>query len=273
MIRLGHIEYSNCFPVHSLLLDGAPPEGVEILTDIPARLNAELAAGRIDVAPCSSIEFARHAGDYVVLPGFAIASDGPVGSILFECAAPLDALDGSEVWVPTASATSVVLLRVLLELRHGVRPRLRWFDQAIEDPFAHGASCALFIGDVALRRVPAPGRAMHDLGEAWTAWTGLPFAFAIWQANARPDKGAELRALHALLGRSLSWFDENTHVLAERHAARFGVPAERLERYWRSLVYTLDDRTQQGLLRFFELAARLGEAPLVDRIRWLEPGP
>ena len=53
--------------------------------------------------------------------------------------------------MPTASATSVVLLKVLLRLRWGVRPRFRWFDQAAEDPFAAGADAALFIGDVALR--------------------------------------------------------------------------------------------------------------------------
>jgi hypothetical protein len=35
MIRLGHIEYSNCIPVHALLLE--PPAGRRLVRDVPSR--------------------------------------------------------------------------------------------------------------------------------------------------------------------------------------------------------------------------------------------
>ncbi len=272
MLRLGHIEYSNCFPVHARLIDCGPPPWLELLPGVPARLNDALAAGEIDVAPSSSIEYARHADRYRILPDFVIGSDGPVQSIIVESDRPLDALADVEVAVPTASATSVVLLRILLETRFGVRPRYRWFDQATEpDPMAAGAAAALRIGDVALRREVAPGRRATDLGAAWNDWTGLPFAFAVWQASAGREADPELQRLHALLLESRTYFHAHVSELARRHAAAFGLPPARLERYWQSLTYELDERMRRGLARFYECAAALGEAPARLSLRWLAP--
>ena len=76
MIRLGHNRYANCYPVHARFLAESCPPDVEITTGVPADLNAQLAAGSLDVAPCSSIEYARHHAEYRLLPGLSIASDG-----------------------------------------------------------------------------------------------------------------------------------------------------------------------------------------------------
>ncbi len=275
MLRLGHIEYSNCFPVHALLVDRGAPDWIRLLPGIPARLNAALAAGEIDVAPSSSIEYARHGDRYRILPDLVIGSDGPVQSILVESDRPLDALDGAEVALPTASATSVVLLRILLEQRLGLRPRYRWFDQATEaDPIAAGAAAALRIGDVALRRAFPAGRRVADLGAVWRDWTGLPFAFAVWQAGAGAEADRDLLRLHALLLESRAWFYAHAGELARRHAAAFGVEAHRLERYWRSLSYTLDERMRAGLRRYYAYAAELGEAPSPPPpLRWVGASP
>jgi chorismate dehydratase len=271
MIRLGHIDYSNCIPVHALLLERQAP-GVELVRDVPTRLNAALACGEIDIAPCSSIEYARHADDYAILPGHAIGSAGAVQSILFECTVPLEELDGAVVAIPTASATSVVLLRVLLELRLGVRPRYEWFDQVSAlDPIDDGAAGALRIGDVALGRTVPTGRIVFDLGVEWWTWTRLPFAFAVWQVRRDAD-AAEVVRLAGLLRESRAWFTAHAHELAERHAPAFGLTSDRLLRYWHSLRFDLDPSMQQGLLHFYELAARIGEAPRVTSLDILHSG-
>lgn len=270
MLRLGHIEYSNCFPVHALLVDHGAPPWLRITPGVPSRLNAALAAGDIDVAPSSSIEFARHADRYRLLPDLVIGADGPVQSILLESDRPLAELDGRQIAVPTASATSVVLLRILLETRLGVSPRYRWFDQLAEpDPVGHGTSAALRIGDVALRREFSAGRVVTDLAEQWNDWTGLPFAFAVWQTSAGPERDEELLRLHALLLESRDWFYRHATELAARHAVAFGLPAARLDRYWRSLTYELDDRMQRGLLEYYARAAALGEVQPTSCLAWV----
>ena len=256
--------------MHALLLERGARD-IELVRDIPSRLNAALAAGTVDVAPCSSIEYARHAGEYAILPGHAIGSAGPVQSILLESAVPLDELDGAVVAIPSASATSVVLLRVLLELRLGVRPSYEWFEQSdASDPVAGGAAAALRIGDIALRHTVRPGRTEHDLGAAWWDWTGLPFAFAVWQVRRDADSG-EVRRLAELLRESRAWFSLHADELAARYAPGFGLTSDRLLQYWHSLSFDFDPAMQQGLLHFFELAARIGEAPHIASLDILDP--
>lgn len=270
MLRLGHIGYANCIPVHSLLLDRGAPDGIDVRSGIPSVLNRELEEGTIDVAPSSSIEYARHSDRYRVLPGFAIASDGPVESILLESDRPLEELDDQEVGLPTASATSVVLLRILLETRLGVRPRYRWFEQSeTADPVREGAAAALWIGDAALRRGTTGAGPFLDLGLEWKRWTGLPFVYAIWQVSAGPEKDAAMRALHQTLVESYAHFERNVDALAESHAVELGLEPERLARYWRTLEYRLDAHLERGLLHFYRLAAALDEAPEVSTLRWV----
>jgi chorismate dehydratase len=259
-LRLGHILYSNCFPVHARLMDCGAPGWIDVVEGVPGRLNGLLERGEIDVAPCSSIEFARNAGRYRVLPDLVIGSRGPVRSIVFATTRPPEQLDGALVAMPTASATSVVLLKVLLRLRWGVQPRFRWFDQASEDPFAAGADAALFIGDVALRADLYPHVPIRfDLGAEWWAHTGLPFAFAVWQAGRGSD-GA-LRRLHAELLESREYGLRNRSDLAMRWAEHFGFDADFLDSYWACLSYELDDSMLRGLTTFYRLAAEIGEIP------------
>jgi chorismate dehydratase len=266
-LRLGHIVYSNCFPVHARLLDRGAPGWIDIVEGVPGLLNGLLEAGEIDVAPCSSIEFARNADRYRVLPDLVIGSRGPVRSIVFASTRPPEQLQDALVAMPTASATSVVLLKVLLRLRWGVQARFRWFDQALEDPFAAGADAALFIGDVALRQDLYP-HVPHrfDLGAEWWAHTGLPFAFAVWQAGRGSD-GA-LRRLHAELLESRAYGLANRADLAARWADRFGFDADFLDRYWAGLSYELDDAMLQGLATFYRLAAEIGEIPAAPRLHF-----
>ena len=270
-VRLGHIVYSNCFPVHARLLDVGAPEWIDIEQGVPSHLNGLLERGQIDVAPCSSIEFARNADRYRVLPDLVIGSRGPVRSIVFAATRPPEELGGALVAMPTASATSVVLLKVLLRLRWGVQARFRWFDQAAEDPFAAGADAALFIGDVALRTDLRPGVAHRfDLGAEWWDHTGLPFAFAVWQAGGGSDEA--LRRLHATLLESRAYGQARRAELAARWAERFGFSPAFLDGYWADLSYELDEPMLQGLNTFYRLAAEIGEIPRAPRVRFVPTG-
>jgi chorismate dehydratase len=268
MIRLGHIEYSNCFPIHAELLE-AGNSAVAVVRGVPSELNRALDAGEIDVAPASSIEYIRHADRYRVLPEFVIGSHGAVHSILFETTRPIEELHGTRIKVPTASATSVVLLKILLQLRYNIIAHYEWFNQEQDtEPLRDGAAAALFIGDVALRRSFPSAHLVYDLGTEWTQWTNLPFAFAVWQTTLPDEQLDALQPLLQSFRRSRARFREAPQVMAERYAALFGIEPARLARYWSTLRYEFDEAMQQGLLHYYRLAATLGEAPHVDRIAW-----
>lgn len=269
-LRLGHIVYSNCFPVHARLLD-RPADGDPTLVEgVPSSLNRLLSEGGIHVAPSSSIEYAYHADRYRLIPDLVIGSRGPVRSILFlSNLAPRD-LEGELVAIPTASATSVVLLRILLSVRWGVQTRFLWFDQATEDPFAAGAAAALFIGDVALNPTLRPELPVRlDLGAEWWDHTGLPFAFALWQTST-PELAGELRALHSLLVDSRAFGLRERTDLAVRYADRYRMDPKSLDRYWADLSFDLDYDMVRGLEEFYRLAAAIGEIPHTPELRWIE---
>ena len=279
MLRLGNIDYSNCYPIHGPVLDGLRPNWLDVVDGTPSDLNRRLARGELDIAPGSSIELARHSREYGVLRGLCIGSAGPVESIILATRQPLEQLDGRTVALPTASATSRCLLRILLETRYGVRPVWVDFDQRETDPLAPGgaepggrpdgsaADAALFIGDVALRRRRQPGEAYVDLGAEWTAWTGLPFAYALWLISDRAVGRPETAELHRLFLANRDAIATDIAALAELAGTRYGFSARRLRVYWSRIRYDLDGPMLAGLRRFLELASEIGEAPRVEDIR------
>ena len=271
MLKLGHIIYSNCFPVHAALLTGKIHCPFTIVEGIPTELNRALVEGRIDVSPSSSIEYAMYPAKYRILPGLSITSRNKVMSILLESRLPLDQLSNRPVALTTASATSVVLLRIILELFNGVNPDFLSYEQGVEDPYEQ-ADAVLTIGDLALKRSATP-RFPHayDLGELWHQKTGLPFVFALWQVNYRKTIEADLKRLSALLGESKRNGLSRLRELADEHAARFDIPADTLFHYWSSFSYDFGPAEQQGLIAFYGYAAELGAIDAVPELRiWTE---
>ena len=76
MIRLGRISYVNMAPVFYRL-----DAEVEEVQGVPTDLNRRLVAGEIDLAPISSIEYARNAATLRILPRLCVSSEGAVDSI------------------------------------------------------------------------------------------------------------------------------------------------------------------------------------------------
>lgn len=272
MLKLGHIVYSNCFPVHAGIVTGKIPFPFKIVEGIPTALNRLLSEGSIDVSPSSSIEFAVNPGRYLILPGLSITARDRAMSIVLKSRVPLEALDGKTVALTTASATSVVLLRIILELQRGISPSFIVFEQGAEDP-ADRADAMLFIGDLALQ-TKADERFPHlfDLGALWHEATGLPFVFALWQVNYKKNIDKDLAVLYDILQRSKAYGLAHLPELAQRHAGGFGLSPETLREYWNAFSNDLGEREQQGLLAYYEYAAELGAIESVPALRFWRPG-
>src|SRR5207237_7371463 len=79
---------------------------------VPTALNDQLVAGELDVAPISSIAYARHADSLRLLSRLCVSSEGAIDSIQLVSRLPLERI--RTVAVTPESATSVVLTKVLL---------------------------------------------------------------------------------------------------------------------------------------------------------------
>ena len=268
MIKLGHIIYSNTVPVHAGIISGAIKFPFKLVEGIPTELNRLLSEGSIDVSPSSSIEYAKNPDRYLILPGFSITSKNNVMSIILQSRVPITGLHGKTVALTTASATSVVLLRILLELRYNVRPDYTQFVQGKEHPYDR-ADAVLLIGDHALKRPTIAGFDYeYDLGGLWREFTGLPFVFALWQVNYKKNIDKDLDVLYHILKESKAYGLSHLTELAEQYAERFGIPAQTLLAYWAAFSFGLGPEEQKGLMTYYGYAAEIGVVEPVPDLRF-----
>lgn len=263
-MRLGRIAWVNCFPVYAAIDRGVVPCPAELVSGTAAELNDLLAAGTLDVSAVSAVEYARDVARYQLLPDLAITADGPVHSVLLFSKVPPRELDGRSVLRTASSRTSVLLLELLCRQVWKVTPRFAQVraeasDLAALDGFPHEA--VLVIGDAALM-LTARQRYPHvvDLSQAWKAWTGLPFVFAVWAARREADPGA-VRGIHRALLASRAWGIAHLDELAAEASARTGIPLAVTRDYLGTLDYRLGGRELEGLTTFFRMLAQDGLAP------------
>ena len=247
MIRLGRISYVNMAPVFFRL-----EYEVEEVTGVPTALNRMLVEGEIDVAPISSIEYARHADRLRLLPRLCVSSEGAVDSIQLVTRMPLGRV--RSVAVTPESSTSVVLTKVLLPLAEHV-------------PLGEPADATLLIGDAALKSAFEDPTPHHDLGRLWLERTGLPMVFAVWAAPEPVDDG--LRDLEHALVASVRMARAEPELLAHEASARYGYPAGFLARYFEKLRYSFGPRERAGLYTFLEMARDVGELDHVPELRFV----
>ena len=242
-VRIGCVAYLNARP----LTEGL---GADVAFDHPAALVPALRAGRLDVAllPVRSILDDPAA---VVADGAGIASEGPVRSVLLAHQGPLAAL--TRVALDPASVTSAHLVRVVLERFHGVRPDYVGGPDPGDLTPPRAGEGLLKIGDQALafhaRHRDAVG--VLDLGEAWTAATGLPFVYALWCFRPGLEHPAPVAAR---LRKAL----ELGQGAIDRLVVDQADPAFAREYLTRHIRHRIGERERLGLARFASELAALG---------------
>ena len=246
-IRLGRISYVNMAPVFYRL-----DHAVEEVTGVPTELNARLVGGELDLAPISSIAWARHAERLRILPRLCVGSEGAVDSIQLVSRVPLERVQ--RVAVTPESATSVVLTKVLIP-------------QAEHVPLGEEADATLLIGDAALRSAFEDPTPHYDLGRLWLERTGLPMVFAVFAA---PDPVAPgMAELEDALVASVRRARAEPEQLAFEASALYGYPAGFLARYFEKLRYRFGPRERAGLFTFLEMARDVGELAEVPELRFV----
>ena len=248
-IKLGRISYVNMAPVFYRL-----DADVEEVSGVPTDLNRRLIGGQIDVAPISSIEWARNADSLRLLPRLCVSSEGAVDSIQLVSKLPLERV--RSVAVTPESATSVVLTKVLLP-------------DATQVPLGEEADAKLLIGDAALKSAFEDPTPHHDLGRLWLERTGLPMVFAVWAAPEPLVDG--LTELEDALVASVRAARAEPELLAYESSERYGYPAGFLARYFEKLRYSFGPRERAGLLTFLEMARDVGELDEVPELRFVAP--
>lgn len=248
-LRVGAVNYLNTKPLIERLIDFAP--NVRLSLDLPSRLADQLATGAIDVGLIPVVEFFRGNG-YSFVPNVAIGSRGPVLSVTLFSKVPWPEI--RSVAIDEGSRTSAALTQILLRKRYGVNPTVR--PLSIDTPAdALGTDAALLIGDRAMRACLPGHRFAYDLGEEWTAWTGMPMVFAVWAVRG----GVELGDAEAAFQKAKECGLARAGEIAQREAAALGLDPGFCRRYLSNILrFDLGPQELAGMQKFRELAEELG---------------
>ena len=258
-VRLGAVDYLNARPlVYGLELHASQ---FSLRFDVPSKCAALLHEGSIDVGMIPSIEYLRGHEAYSIVPDLGIVSDGAVASVALFTLKPV--AEVRTIAADTSSRTSQGLLQILCYEAFGVEAK---FVPMAPEPVAMLRRCdaALLIGDHALfLDHAARGLTKVDLGEEWARLTGLPFVWAFWAGRPTALGASHVAELQAARDRGVR--------AADAIAAEYCGPerAEQCRAYLRENIrYTLGEREQAGLRRFYELAVMHGVADETRPLTW-----
>lgn len=243
--RLGRIPYLNTEPFFA-----DDEVRANAVVEVPSRMIDLARLGAVDIAPLPVVAAFDHPDSFRTVGGLGIAAAGAAHSVFLRSTVPVENLSGCSIGVIDETATSVRLLKVLLQFHLEVAHTTF---VALDQP----ADAILLIGDKALLQ----GRNLRthpyelDLAAEWHAWTGLPFVFASWMAH-RDVPPATAAAAADYFNASL---DANLADTSDIHRRRpeLGLSAEAVATYLRTFLYRFDDSAWAGLDHFQELDARL----------------
>lgn len=271
-VRLGYIDYLNTLPVYYGIEKGIIDLPVAIKKGVPAELNRLFIAGGLDITPISSIEFARHADQCILLPDLSISADGRVGSIFLFSRKPLQEV--RRVALTSHSATSVVLTRIILQERYGLQPEYITMAPDL-GAMLKAADAALIIGDAALvachavARGAFPGVQALDMGQEWKELTGHPMVYALWvirrEFAERSPHG--IRLVARLLQESQAYAWSRPRELVAEGVRRRQLPEPVVAEYFQLIRHEFGPRYREGLRAFLGYAQRLGQ---LDRVPELQ---
>lgn len=263
--KVGHIQFLNCLPLYYGLVKSYALLDIELIKGTPTELNNLLISGGLDISPISSIEYARHHESLVLFPDFTVSSDGEVKSILLLSRLPIEELSGKKVALTSTSATSHVLLKLILSRGYGVEPEYSICLPDLNRLFEN-ADAALLIGDIALKySVDAKDFYLYDLGVEWKKLTGKKMVYAVWAVNRRfaETQGELSKYVFDIFKKSMVYSIEHLSEIAEYAAKWEPFSSFFLKEYFKSLRFDFGKDYQDGLLYFYRLAAEIGELKTV----------
>ncbi len=242
---IGHIPYLNMVPFHQ----GFGPKPIEVEgqyfefhTMSPRVMGQEAQKGAIDAGALSLVDALALHETYEPLGPFGIGLRRQALSVLLFSKKPISEFSGLCA-VTDETATSLRLLQILLEAKHG-RTGVKYGRIASLMLFDGNADGVLLIGDEALKAKKEGIKGfpvVTDLGEEWYDWQGTPFAFARWMVKRALDK-----KIKSIISRSIqnSLYSNKTGT------------SEQLT-YWHGFNYKLRPEHERSIARFASLMEKV----------------
>jgi len=268
--RVGHIQFLNCLPLYYGLVKSHALLDIELIKGTPTELNNLLISGSLDISPISSIEYARNKNSLMLFPDFTVSSDGEVKSIILLSRFPVEELAGRKVALTSTSATSHVLLKLILKHSYDVMPEYGICQPDVGRMF-ETADAALLIGDIALKYSTTTDFYHYDLGTEWKQLTGKKMVYAVWAVNRHFAEGkSELcEDVFETFRKSKEYSMDHLSEIAAYAAKWESFSTSALRDYFLTLRFDFGKEYQEGLLLFYRMAQEIGELQAVPELRFI----
>ena len=269
--KVGHIQFLNCLPLYYGLVKSYALLDIELIKGMPTELNNLLLSGKLDISPISSIEYARHHDSLVLFPDFTVSSDGEVKSILLLSRFPIEQLSGKKIALTGTSATSQVLLKLILKHGYGIEPEYFVCPPNL-NRMLETADAALLIGDIALKYyITAKDFYRYDLGIEWKKLTGKKMVYAVWAVNRKfsETKSELCENVFKTFRKSMDYSLKNLPEIIEYAVKSEPFSPSFLMDYFKSLRFDFGDDYQEGLLYFYKLASEIEELQVVTQLEYI----
>jgi chorismate dehydratase len=268
-MRLGCIDYLNCYPFYFHMFKHTPIKGIEVIRAYPNELNRMFAEGELDMSPISAGALADLDDNVLLVPHFCLSSEGYVNSVLLRSRQPIEELDNKKVGITRASRTSEALLKILLHRYYRINPV---YEVTPPNPNLNGLDASLVIGNDAMIEGPAKPSFIYDLGELWLRKTGFPVVFAVFAVRAEaarefPREIAEVIESYRL---SLHCLDQEEDMVVARAREQYPDIDYDVAAYYHLFNYKFSERLRHALRFYLDAGSELGLFPPNVPMRFLK---
>ncbi|MDE5411928.1 menaquinone biosynthesis protein [Alkalihalobacterium chitinilyticum] len=260
---VGEISYTNILPIFYYLdREKLSDLDCRFVPQIPAELNRGMANGAVDVGGISSFAYGENFDRYTLLPNLSVSAYSRVGSLFLFSKVPIEELNEKSVALTSSSATTIHLLKIILERFYEFSVEYDVMKPNFESMLETHDAC-LLIGDDAIKTVwnKSDRYYMYDIGQLWYEHTGLPMTYAVFAVRNEvlQTETEKLSVLYEqLISSKRKSIDINYLPMIDSIRNNFGGTQLFWEQYFKGLSYDLNDQMLKGLNYYYQLAYDLG---------------
>jgi len=262
-VKLGYIDYLNCYPFYHHMFRKEPLENTVVVPRYPGELNLLMKDGQLDMSPISAGAYPEMQDSVILLPDFCLSSIGYVRSVVLQSKLPIEDLSGKRIGLTSASKTSMVLLKILLEKYYHLKPD---YIPCTPNPDMESLDAALVIGNEAMVETDRPLPYIYDLGDLWLRKTGYPVVFALIAVQKKTaaeyiDKVIEVSESFRL---SLNDLRDNRLDVVKYAGEKYPHITYDIDHYYNLLKFDFTDDLKYALEFYFKEGSSMG---LIDEVK------
>jgi aminodeoxyfutalosine synthase len=249
---IGKIPFLNSVPFYHRL----EKQDFKILPVAPRRMGVLCGQGQLDAGLYSLMDYFEQV-EQLELMDWCIATRDQVKSVMLFSKDGWADLNGKKIGITDDTATSVKLLKVLLEKKYNVRSDLVRLHSGVNDYSQFNA--ILLIGDEALKhnKIGLNGfELIFDLSTEWYNWQKLPFVFAVWACN-KTLSNERKQELKSIISKSLNESENSLSAIGALHGKRIGLTRNETKEYLEGFNYRLGERELEAMKVFDNLVREI----------------